>query len=201
MPAHAADSYPHPVRLNRYLAAAGSGTRRTVEGLVRMGRVTVNGVVADSPGVLVGPADEVLVSGRPLSVDPRVGVVLHRPPGGSLDVVHPADLVPVLPLPAASGGLELLLVDDRLARRVADPAFPRPERWSEGRRVGLAGILLGPLEEGAWRPLAPRELEGLRRSVRLPPRQDDAGRLRRSQGGNDAAGHRPADGDRPRGGG
>lgn len=172
-----ADPYPRPVRLNRYLAAAGSGTRRTVEGLVRMRRVTVNGVVAESPGLLVAAGDEVLVGGRPLGVDPRVGVVLHRPAGRPLEVVHPAELVAVLPLPSPTPGLELLLADAGLARRIADPAFPAPVRWQLGRRIALAGIVLGPLEEGAWRPLAPRELEGLRRSVRLPPRAD--GTLRR----------------------
>jgi 16S rRNA U516 pseudouridylate synthase RsuA-like enzyme len=36
-----------PVRVNRYLASTGLGSRRAVEELVRAGRVTVNGEVAD----------------------------------------------------------------------------------------------------------------------------------------------------------
>ena len=42
-------------RLNRYLALAGLGTRRSVEGLVRAGRVSVDGVVALEPSAAVEP--------------------------------------------------------------------------------------------------------------------------------------------------
>lgn len=157
------------VRINRYLAAAGLGTRREVEGLIRAGRVALNGVVCASPAQQVTAADEVLLDGAPLPAGPT-GVALHRPAGAGLDVVHPGVLHPVLPRRDGSG-LELLLADAQLAQRLADPRHPLSERIDrDGCRVRLGSIELGPLAPGDWRPIAPRELEALRRGARLPPR-------------------------------
>ena len=41
-----------PVRVNRYLASTGLGSRRAVEDVIRAGRVTVNGEVAGLATVL-----------------------------------------------------------------------------------------------------------------------------------------------------
>ena len=55
--------------------------------------------------------------------------------------------------------------------RLADPRHPLPEHVArDGVRTRLGAIELGDLAPGAWRPLAPRELEALRRGARLPPR-------------------------------
>jgi hypothetical protein len=77
----------------------------------------------------------------------------------------------VLSREGRGGGLELLLADAKLAARLSDPSFPLAERIDRnGNRNRLGGIELGELEPGAWRPLAPRELERLRRGAGLPPR-------------------------------
>ena len=158
-----------PVRINRYLAAAGLGTRREVEGLLRAGRVTVNGATCLEPATQVGADDRVLVDGAPPAAGPT-GAVLHRTAGAGCAIVHPGDLHAVLPR-AAGSGLELLLADAALATRLADPRFPLAERVdAAGVRTRLGGIELGDLQPGAWRPLAPRELAALRRGARLPPR-------------------------------
>src|SRR5690606_29153500 len=53
-----------PVRLQAYLARAGIASRRASEDLIRAGKVTVNGVVAEI-GASVDPAhDSVEVDGR-----------------------------------------------------------------------------------------------------------------------------------------
>lgn len=157
------------VRVNRYLAAAGLGTRREAEGLLRAGRVSVNGAVCAEPSTMIGAGDAVLLDGRPLGAG-RTGAVLHRPSGGDLAIVHPGVLHPVLPRREGSG-LELLLADATLAQRLADPRHPLAERVGrDGVRTRLGTVALGDLEPGAWRPLAPRELEALRRGARLPPR-------------------------------
>lgn len=159
-----------PVRLNRYLAAAGLGTRREVEGLVRSGRVTVDGGAVDDPAVKVALGQVVLVDGEALGAGPT-GAVLHRAPGAPLVLVHPGQLHPVLPLPASGGGLELLLADPRLALRLSDNRHPVKQRVDrDGIRTRLAGLDLEGLAVGAWRPVSPRELEKLRLSARLPPR-------------------------------
>jgi len=71
------------MRINRFLARAGVGSRRGVEALVRDGRVTVNGERVGDLGRRVDPDhDEVRVDGR--SVRPATStrvLVLHKPVG------------------------------------------------------------------------------------------------------------------------
>ncbi|MGI9186157.1 MAG: S4 domain-containing protein [Gaiellales bacterium] len=158
------------VRLNRYLAAGGLGTRREVEGLLRTARVTVNGAVCTDPAVQIGPADVVLLDHQPLGPGPT-GAVLNRRPNQPIAIVHPGVLHPVLGRGETGAGLELLLADPALAERLANPAFPLAQHITcSGLRTRLGDIDLGDLEPGAWRPVAPRELERLRRGARLPPR-------------------------------
>jgi 16S rRNA U516 pseudouridylate synthase RsuA-like enzyme len=158
------------VRLNRYLAAAGLGTRREVEGLITAGRVTVDGVVAADPACRVQAAQAVLVDGEAPGAGPT-GAVLHRAPGSALELVHPGRLHPVLPLPPSGGGLELLLADPRLAARLSDARHPLKQKVDrDGIRTRLANFDLEGLAVGAWRPVTPRELEKLRLSARLPPK-------------------------------
>lgn len=158
------------VRLNRYLAAGGLGTRREVEGLLRTARVTVNGSTCVDPAVQISSDDVVLLDGRPLGPGPT-GAVLNRHLNQPIVLVHPGDLHPVLGRSGVGAGLELLLADQGLADRLANPAFPLSERiTNDGLRTRLGDVELGDLEPGAWRPVAPRELERLRRGARLPPR-------------------------------
>jgi 16S rRNA U516 pseudouridylate synthase RsuA-like enzyme len=158
------------VRLNRYLAAGGLGTRREVEGLLRTGRVTVNGSACADPAVQIGSADVVLLDGAPLGPGPT-GAILNRRPNQPIALVHPGELHPVLGRGTQGAGLELLLADRSLADRLGNPAFPLTERITcNGLRTRLGDLELGDLEPGAWRPVTPRELEKLRRGARLPPR-------------------------------
>lgn len=158
------------VRINRYLAAAGLGTRREVEGLLRTERVTVNGRVCTDPSTQVGAGDAVLLDGSALGAGPT-GAVLNRAPGQAIELVHPGLLHPVLSRSGMGAGLELLLADAAVAKRLSDPTFPLSQRVTrEGLRNRLGDIDLGELEPGAWRPVSPRELERLRRGARLPPR-------------------------------
>ncbi len=157
------------VRINRYLAAADLGTRREVEGLLRTGRVTLNGSRCDEPATRVELGDVVLLDDSPLTAG-ATGVVFHRAPGMPLTVVHPGTLHAVLPLAPHACGIELLLADEHLAERLADPKFPLAAQMGpEQRRLRLGGIGLGELAPGEWRPIALRELQRLRRGARLPP--------------------------------
>lgn len=163
------DPAPPAVRLNRYLAAGGLGNRREVEGYLRAGQVQVGGTVVLDPARRVAEGEVVLVHGTPLRVKETAAVALHKPARGPARLVHPPDLYVAVPLPHEAAGLELLFGDERLAARLADPRHPAPALWRGTVRTRLAGIDLGELGPGEWRPLAPRELEGLRRSLRLPP--------------------------------
>lgn len=140
-----ADEGAAGVRLNRYLALAGLGTRRSVERLVASGRIALDGEVVREPARRVEPATAVTLDGRPLEVRDACGVLVRLVAGAVPSLAHPA----VLNLAGRSErrGTAVLLSDAALAARLLragyDPAVLRDE--------GLG--------TGAFRPLSPAELE------------------------------------------
>ena len=69
------------MRLNRFLAAAGLGSRRGVEELIKLGRVRVNGQVVTNLATQITPADSVKVGSRLIRTEQHIYAVLHKPPG------------------------------------------------------------------------------------------------------------------------
>lgn len=69
------------VRLNKFLAEAGIGSRRKVEELITGGRVFVNGVQVTELGTQVDPnSDAVELDGKPVkSADRKVYILLNKP--------------------------------------------------------------------------------------------------------------------------
>jgi len=122
-----------PVRLNRYLASAGVGSRRAVDELIRAGRVTVNGQVGELGGA-VGEGDVVAVDGRTVAPQELAYLMLHKPHGvvttasdpqrrrTVLDLVEsPRRVYPVGRLDRDTTGLLLLTNDGELANRLSHP--------------------------------------------------------------------------------
>lgn len=122
-----------PVRLNRYLASTGVGSRRAADEVIRAGRVTVNGEAGEL-GTLVSESDDVRVDGRPVDVQATMVVLLHKPAGvvttasdpqGRRTVVDlvpaPVRLFPVGRLDRETTGLLLLTNDGALADRLMHP--------------------------------------------------------------------------------
>ena len=69
------------MRLNRFLASAGLGSRRGVEELITQGSVRVNGQVVTNLATTVLPTDSVKVGSRLVRAEQPVYAVLHKPPG------------------------------------------------------------------------------------------------------------------------
>ena len=125
-------------RLQRLLARAGYGSRRSSEELIVEGRVTLNGVVA-TLGDRADPAeDEVRVDGLHVNLDPNVKYyALHKPlgvvttmrdPQGRPDIraYLPEEgprIFPVGRLDRDSEGLLLLTNDGDLANALTHPRF------------------------------------------------------------------------------
>jgi 23S rRNA pseudouridine2605 synthase len=122
-----------PDRLNKFLASTGLGSRRAVEELIRAGRVTVNGVVAEL-SARVDDGDEVRVDGRPVTAEAAVCILLHKPAGvvttvadthgrrTVLDLVaSPLRLFPVGRLDIQTTGALLMTNDGALAHRLMHP--------------------------------------------------------------------------------
>ena len=151
-----------PLRLNRFLAQAGVGSRRRCDELIRSGRILVNGVAPIGMGARVDPAtDEVRLDGAPLRVATDLHTIaLHKP----LDVLvtardargrrtvldlvtdAPGRLFPVGRLDYRSEGLLLLTNDGDLAFRLAHPRFKVDKLY----RVDVSG----PVPEGVVEQLA-----------------------------------------------
>lgn len=127
-------------RLQRYLARAGLGSRRSCEKLILEGRVRVNGRVAAQLGTKVSSGlDQVTCDGKP--VIPSVGLaylLLHKPAGVLTSLSDPRgrpvirDLLPTRGLPRLfpvgrldyqTEGLVLLTNDGALAYGLMHPSF------------------------------------------------------------------------------
>lgn len=125
------------MRLNRFLAAAGLGSRRHCDELIAAGRVTINGHPCTNFGTQVDSADHVKVGNRLVRPAENLTIVLHKPAGfvatrrdpHATDTIY--DLLPakfsrlfnVGRLDAQSEGLLLLTSDGDLAQRLTHPSF------------------------------------------------------------------------------
>lgn len=154
------------VRLQKFLAEAGLGSRRACERLIQEGAVTVNGVVVRTLGMRVDPArDDVRYRDKPLRLPPRVYVALHKPPGylcSRHDPHHAHTIFDLLParfrslypvgrLDKDSEGLLLLTNDGAFSLRLTHPRYKMPKQY----RVIVAGAVseevLRRLEAGVVR--------------------------------------------------
>lgn len=132
------------VRLQRFLAQAGAGSRRACEEMILEGRVSVNGRRTNALPVFIDPAkDRILVDGVPVAAPSRDIYLMFHKPAGMMASMQPADgrrtIGQAVDHPARSrllcvGGLEysasgiVLLVSDRaLAQKLTSPrsAVPR----------------------------------------------------------------------------
>lgn len=125
------------MRLNRYLAAAGVGSRRHCDELIAAGRVRINGEVCTDFSAQPGERDHVKVDGRLVHVDPPLTIMLHKPAGfvSTRKDPHARDTIfDLLPanfgklfnigrLDAQSEGLLLLTNDGNLAQRLTHPRY------------------------------------------------------------------------------
>jgi 23S rRNA pseudouridine2605 synthase len=125
------------VRLNRFLAAAGIGSRRHCDELIEAGRVTLNGKPCTDFSVQPGERDHVKVDGKLVHVDLPFTIILHKPAGFVSTKSDPHarntifDLLPrkfprlfsVGRLDAQSEGLLILTNDGELAQRLTHPRY------------------------------------------------------------------------------
>ena len=125
------------MRLNRFLAAAGIGSRRKCDELIAAGRVTINGRVCTDFSAQPTERDHVKVGGKIVHVEGAMTIALHKPAGfvSTRSDPHARDTIfDLLPskfprlfnigrLDAQSEGLLLLTNDGDLAQRLTHPRF------------------------------------------------------------------------------
>ena len=168
---------PDGIRLQKLLASAGVGSRRTCERLIAEGRVTVDGQVVTELGVRIDPGRTVHVDGSRVQLDEsRVYLAFNKPLGvvtsmsddlGRTDIgdylgARKERLFHVGRLDAGTEGLLLLTNDGDLAHRLQHPRYgvaktylaevPGPVPRDLGRRL-REGIELedGPVAVDSFR--------------------------------------------------
>ncbi|CAN5587527.1 hypothetical protein BH20VER3_BH20VER3_18910 [soil metagenome] len=184
------------MRLNRFLAAAGLGSRRHCDELIAEGRVTVNGRSCTNFATQVEESDHVKVGSRLVRPAGTLTIVLHKPAGfvstrrdpNASDTIY--DLLPakfsrlfnVGRLDAQTEGLLLLTSDGDLAQHLTHPRYKVEKeyevtldrRWNPklGQKL-LEGVFLEGKRARLARvqPIGPTRLrvvlrQGLNRQIR-----------------------------------
>ncbi len=163
---------PKLVRLQRYLASCGLGSRRACEDFITMGRVSVDGKTITEQGMQIDPqVNKIALDGEKLKMERKKYYVFNKPPGVLCTNKDPEgrprviDFFPkegprvftVGRLDEDSEGLLIVTNDGDLAQKMAHPSyrifrtyhvlvagFPTPETLTELRN----GIYF---EEGRFR--------------------------------------------------
>lgn len=185
------------VRLNRYLASCGLGSRRSCESIINEGRVAINDRQIKDLGVRVQPGDEVTVDGEHVTPEREMTIALHKPPYYVTTRNDPQgrqtvfDLIPkefkhlnhVGRLDRESEGLLILSNSGDLAHRLTHPSTKVEKEYlvqidrvfdMKDRAPFIRGI---ETEEGIAKAIAVQALEkrlirivlqqGLKRQIRL----------------------------------
>ena len=132
------------MRLDKILRERGIATRTETKQLVADGRVTVNGVPAESHSMLCGETDIIAVDGKIMEAAAPVYLMLHKPAGcvtatsdeteqTVMDLLPEAyramALFPVGRLDKESEGLLLLTNDGGFCTRVIEPEHHVPKTY------------------------------------------------------------------------
>ena len=150
------------MRLNRFLAAAGLGSRRHCDELIATGRVTINGRVCTDFSAQPAERDHVKVGGKLVHGERRLDIMLHKPAGfvstrsdpNARDTIF--DLLPPhLPrlfnigrLDAQTEGLLLLTNDGDLAQRLTHPRYKIEKEYEVTLDHPWDATLVAKLQKG-----------------------------------------------------
>ena len=131
------------VRLDKFLADAGVGTRSEVKKYIQTGKVPVNGVPAKKPEIKVSEEDEVILDGNRVSKAPEFVYYLLYKPAGYISATEdkrdrtvmelvPSDrkgMFPVGRLDKDTEGLLVLTDDGALNHRLLAPGKHVPKTY------------------------------------------------------------------------
>ncbi|PIE32449.1 MAG: MFS transporter [Ilumatobacter coccineus] len=149
-------------RLQKVLAAAGWGSRRSCEQLISEQRVTVNGEIAVLGRRVLPDTDLIEVDGAPVGARPGLVYYLLNKPAGVITTAKDThgrptviDLVPSTPrvfpvgrLDADTEGLLLLTNDGDIAHRITHPSHGVPKEYLAHVQGRLSAGDLRRLREG-----------------------------------------------------
>jgi 23S rRNA pseudouridine2605 synthase len=132
------------VRLQKFLAEAGVGSRRHCEQLIQQGRISVNGRVVTALGTRIDPAtDRVTVGSMPVATQRKIYIALNKPAGvvcTSHDTHGRKRVLDLLPsslprlytvgrLDQDTEGLLFLTNDGNFSLRLTHPRYKMPKTY------------------------------------------------------------------------
>ncbi len=158
------------MRINRFLALAGLGSRRSVEELLLKGAVTINGSCSGDLGRRVGDDDLVCVYGKQVQAAPLRYLLLHKPRGytctrsdrfaeKTIFELLPrefSDLFHVGRLDKESEGLLLLTNDGELAQQLLHPSRSIDKEYVVLLDQPFSSKAAAALKKGIWIKTSPK---------------------------------------------
>lgn len=152
------------IRLNKYLASSGVGSRRACDALVQQGEVLVNGEPCLNPGYRVQPGDFVRAEGKRIESLNVQSIVLHKPPGlvcTRHDENNRATIYELLPprlhhlahvgrLDLDSEGLLILSNDGELSQALTHPSHSIKKIYQVTTENAFENSILSQLEKGVY---------------------------------------------------
>jgi 23S rRNA pseudouridine2605 synthase len=134
----AKDIEPQKIRLNRYISNSGVCSRREADELIKMGLVSVNGIVITEMGYKVNRKDVVKYEGKTLRAEKPVYILMNKPKGFLTTTKDPQErntvmqiiagavkerVYPVGRLDRNTTGLLLLTNDGELTDKLSHPSY------------------------------------------------------------------------------
>ena len=157
-------------RIQKVLANAGVGSRRSIEEMVRQGRISVNGKTRTDLPILIDPErDKVAVDDEPLRLKTahsteRIYLLMNKPRGvystnlaqgaqtRAIDLLPPGfpRVYPVGRLDAESKGLLLLTNDGELTNHLTHPRYGVAKTYRAVVDGHITPKAVQELEKGVW---------------------------------------------------
>jgi len=130
------------VRIAKFLASCGVGSRRKCEDLVTSGNVQIDGEVITTPATLVGAENVVRLNGQVVRPNTLVYYLLNKPAGYTSTVADShakkliTELIPMEPpvwpvgrLDRETSGLIILTNDGELTQQLTHPSFAKSKTY------------------------------------------------------------------------
>ena len=132
------------MRLDKFLANAGIGTRKEVKKFVKQNLVTVNDELVKKPDIHINPEEDIVVFDEiPIEYEPVVYLMMNKPAGfisateddeheTVIDIVPEymhMDLFPVGRLDKDTEGLLLLTNDGKFSHQLMNPKHKVPKKY------------------------------------------------------------------------
>ena len=152
-----------PIRLQKYLATLGVGSRRGIEKMMTEGKIKVNGK-KPKLGDKVTSRDRILVNGKKIKHTPESKklIAFHKPKGVESTMQEPDKfktlrdfdfgkerMYPVGRLDVASSGLILMTNDGELANQLTHPKYEHEKQYIVQVDQRITPKILDQLSKGA----------------------------------------------------